>query len=1439
MPYEAGPPWVRSILRHVAYSDPAALRQAEAEAADRPAVRALIQAYARKDPEGLAELDAALENTPWPEPERLALRVLLLGGEARARERAAGPAAGRRERARSEWMLAFALWRTGELEEAESRYAEVVKRYQALPPTEGGDALAGILGDLGMMRYGEGRIAEALAAYEWMARVASGPERDASRGHALAMAGDCLRNLGRHREAEAADAKAFRVFEKAGDRLRAATVLSVRGDMLRERGRYRRAERCCRRAVAMLEEAGPEAAGSRLPQALDALGRVLMARERNPEAEDVFRRVLLLRADAPPHENAYLLYNLGRVQDARGKLAEAERSFERSAAMYGELADAGGGADGAEDVRDAAAEVRAGVLLALGRVRNKLGKHEQTKQPLLRALAHWEREGASATGVLAQTHLELGEMYHALGRYDDAERSLEAAVAVYAAGGAQTASVVARLQSLLGDAARSRGRYDHAERLLTTALAGFGALPRRQRKIYAVERARAYLHLARTLYDLGRYDEAVRPLRRAAATYSTGWLITGMPLILGNLQAWRANGEWQKMRGDPWMRAFEVMLMRTGTSRRYFGTYDQLMEIGFDILLPTELLRYRSFYSEVGATYCRLALAAGEGERHAQAFRLYCDALGTLGRFTYGRRMAGYLSGFMRTWVTALLPVLGWTRRARSWMLRWCTALIVRDQLARMLLEERQFETAERVLRMALPVFHEHGSAEELAGIHYRLGNLQREQGQDAEAVETYRIVIAGCDRAGTAEAARLAALARVGVAEACLRQERYAEAEAAGLEVARGVPEPWDEARTVRAAAAAAVGEAQARRGLRDEAAATFRAALDALVANRGTELTGVGFSGAVLARLHAGLAGVLHAQGDATEAEALYRKALVHLYEVNHAFHAWDVARVQMELGAVLRAAGRAEEALAEWTGALERVERHRAGLRSPGARKHLADRFAADYRRVVALCLELGRPLDAWHWAERGKARGLLDRLENARPRLTAAQARLYEAWADAERALKGQGTAALSPGESAADVEQALRRQLLYEVGSAFVQVDVPAPQDLAAHLAALAGGRRVLFLQLVPLPEVGGGEPECDPYVVFALPLHEVDAGAPISLHAVPLRVEKGAVGGALRMLEDAVDDLRGSRFGAAEDAFDGLVARLGSVLVQPLLRELELLGIDALAMDALLLVPGGDLHALPLHAATLAGGEPLLARVPVCCLGSAGAARGLAERLASARGRVGPEVHMAMGPASAELEEAVYETEVVADAWRARDAVTERCALEEMRVDALVRHAGAVRMLHLAGHSEFDADDPLRSWIAFHGEQLTLGRLISDPSLDFAGMRLCYLSGCDSGLTAGRRSEELEGLVWAFVHAGAWAVHASLWPVEDAVSHDYARVFYERLAAGGDVALAARDATLAVRAMGGTDGIPRDKPLYWAPFALYGNGFQNPWDEIPGAPLAP
>ncbi len=96
---------------------------------------------------------------------------------------------------------------------------------------------------------------------------------------------------------------------------------------------------------------------------------------------------------------------------------------------------------------------------------------------------------------------------------------------------------------------------------------------------------------------------------------------------------------------------------------------------------------------------------------------------------------------------------------------------------------------------------------------------------------------------------------------------------------------------------------------------------------------------------------------------------------------------------------------------------------------------------------------------------------------------------------------------------------------------------------------------------------------------------------------------------------------------------------------------------------------------------------------------------------------------------------------------------------------------------------------------------------------------LVVLSGCES---AGGRlviGEGLCSLTTAFLSAGASAVVATLWPVEDAVTADLMREFYRELAKGGTVAFALRRAQMAIRGSRNTA-----HPFYWAGFVVIGNG---------------
>jgi CHAT domain-containing protein len=89
------------------------------------------------------------------------------------------------------------------------------------------------------------------------------------------------------------------------------------------------------------------------------------------------------------------------------------------------------------------------------------------------------------------------------------------------------------------------------------------------------------------------------------------------------------------------------------------------------------------------------------------------------------------------------------------------------------------------------------------------------------------------------------------------------------------------------------------------------------------------------------------------------------------------------------------------------------------------------------------------------------------------------------------------------------------------------------------------------------------------------------------------------------------------------------------------------------------------------------------------------------------------------------------------------------------------------------------------------------------------------LSACETGLSRVAPGDELLGLLRGFLLAGAPAVMATLWTVDDAGTAGLMTDFYRGLVAGEPAAQALRRAQQALRA-------ERPHPYYWAPFVLHG-----------------
>jgi len=145
-------------------------------------------------------------------------------------------------------------------------------------------------------------------------------------------------------------------------------------------------------------------------------------------------------------------------------------------------------------------------------------------------------------------------------------------------------------------------------------------------------------------------------------------------------------------------------------------------------------------------------------------------------------------------------------------------------------------------------------------------------------------------------------------------------------------------------------------------------------------------------------------------------------------------------------------------------------------------------------------------------------------------------------------------------------------------------------------------------------------------------------------------------------------------------------------------------------------------------------------------------------------------------------------------------------------VNALSQNAEGFDVVHVAGHSVFDPQDPMRSHI-----RLADGNL---SALDLFQMRiacaLVMLSACQTGVAYVSSGDELLGLSRGVFHAGASSLAASLWKVNDEATVDLAVEFYRALLAGRTKPEALRRAALRTRSR-------LRHPYYWAPFVLLGD----------------
>jgi CHAT domain-containing protein/tetratricopeptide (TPR) repeat protein len=262
-------------------------------------------------------------------------------------------------------------------------------------------------------------------------------------------------------------------------------------------------------------------------------------------------------------------------------------------------------------------------------------------------------------------------------------------------------------------------------------------------------------------------------------------------------------------------------------------------------------------------------------------------------------------------------------------------------------------------------------------------------------------------------------------------------------------------------------------------------------------------------------------------------------------------------------------------------------------------------------------------------------------------------------------------------------------------------------------------------------------------------------------------------------------------YGRLRESLDRRLSSLYDSLIAPLGR----------LPGQLIVVPHRALHVLPLHA--LRGPEGYLVdRHVVSYAPSASVLRYCLERA-----HAGVDRALVIGVTAGHLPFIAREANDVSELFGNGRLLTG----EQASIEGLRRYAGDADIIHIASRGAFRDEKPI-----FSGIRMADGWLSARDAYDLRlRASLVTLSACQTGINGVSQSDEAVGLVRGFLYAGASAVLASLWTVDDRSTAEFMLAYYAAIRSGKGRAEALRQVQLEVKAR-----LP--EPYYWAPFVLIG-----------------
>jgi CHAT domain-containing protein len=512
----------------------------------------------------------------------------------------------------------------------------------------------------------------------------------------------------------------------------------------------------------------------------------------------------------------------------------------------------------------------------------------------------------------------------------------------------------------------------------------------------------------------------------------------------------------------------------------------------------------------------------------------------------------------------------------------------------------------------------------------------------------------------------------------------------------------------------------------------------------------------------------------GRTEEARKIYDELLANVRTRDNGEILWQLL---FDRARMAEAEGKDDVALRFYLESVDVVEQQRRSIASETSKIGFAGNKQTLYESVVDLLVRQGQPARAFEYVERAKSRALVDLLAERQNFASAGQAGTTETLKQLAT-LEQQYAVLSTKGESRTRLRSAMTNlagdltKKSPELAS-LVTVSAPRAEDIQAELAP----------DQTLLEYYGQG----DELYAFTVTRQSIQA---VKLDG------KG--------LEKDVRAFREALAKVGTEAYRPLAEALYDRLITP--------APGALGKPHLIIVGHGALHYLPFNALS-DGRQFLVDKASVQFLPSASVLQFLVGRKpATARDLLllgNPD----LGDAAMDLPGAEAEVKAIKGYWPNSIVLMRKAATK----GALAKTGQLFKVIHVAAHGEYQADQPLASRLLLAPEAGDNGLLTAG---DLYAMRLnadlVTLSACETGMGKVLSGDDVVGLSRGFLFAGANSIVASLWPVSDDETRYLMTNFYRNLKtmAKGD---ALRQAQLETKKK-------YPHPFFWSAFQLTGMG---------------